>query len=70
MTAKERIDTGSFDERTLLAQQCLRYAEDLVKMYEEERATRRELERIKKRLVAEIADRNRIEEALQKHVAR
>ncbi|MBI5571136.1 MAG: hypothetical protein HY914_14425 [Desulfomonile tiedjei] len=70
MTAEERIDTGSFDERTLLTKQCLRYAEDLVRIYEEERATRRELERVKKRLVAEIADRHRVEEALLKGVAR
>jgi hypothetical protein len=70
MTAENKVDSGCFDERALLTKQCLRYAEDLVRIYEEERATRRELERVKQRLVAEIADRTRMQEALLKQVVR
>jgi len=68
MTAENKVDSRSFDDRALLTKQCLRYAEDLVRMYEEERATRRELERVKKRLVAEIADRTRMQEALLRQI--
>jgi PAS domain S-box-containing protein len=53
------------DEQTLLADQSLRYAQDIVRVYEEEKARRRDLEQSNQQLHKEIAERQRAEEALR-----
>jgi PAS domain S-box-containing protein len=49
----------------LLVQQSLKYADDIAKVYEEEKAKRRELEDANRRLRTEIAERRRAEEAMR-----
>jgi two-component sensor histidine kinase len=49
----------------LLMQQSLRYAEDMARLYEEERVRRKALQRVNERLKAEIETRQRAENALR-----
>lgn len=56
---------NQIDEKALLAHQSLRYAHDIVRVYEEEKARRRELERSNQKLREEIAERKRAEAALR-----
>lgn len=60
-------DTGNdaIDEKALLIRQSLKYAEDIVTVYEEEKAKRQELESANDRLRLEIAERERSQEALR-----
>jgi len=53
------------DEKTLLIRQSLKYAEDIAKVYEEEKEKRRALEEANERLVREVEERKRAEEALK-----
>jgi len=48
-----------------LVQQSLKYAEDIARLYEEERAKRRELEAANEKLCVEVAERKRTEAALR-----
>ncbi len=53
------------DEKELLVRQSLKYAEDIVTVYEEEKTKRQELEAANQRLLQEIGERERSEEALR-----
>lgn len=53
------------DERALLIKQSLKYAEDIAKVYEEEKEKRRDLEIANRQLLKEIEERRRAEEALR-----
>lgn len=53
------------DEKALLIRQSLKYAEDIAKVYEEEKEKRRELEIANARLLTEVEERRRAEEALR-----
>ena len=64
-TERPDIEATHFDEDALLTSQSLRYAEDLVRIYEAERAAREELQRIRQRLKDEIAARCRAEKELR-----
>jgi PAS domain S-box-containing protein len=63
----DTIDTSqdANDEKELLVRQSLKYAEDIVTVYEEEKAKRQELEAANERLRCEIEERERSEEALR-----
>lgn len=58
-------DNDNREEIALLVKQSLRYADDLAKIYEEEKAKRQELERVNERLRLEIDQRRRAEEDLR-----
>jgi PAS domain S-box-containing protein len=58
-------DNDPIDEKALLIRQSLKYAEDIVTVYEEEKAKRQELEETNERLRLEIAERERSQEALR-----
>lgn len=52
-------------EKAMLVSQSLKYAEDIARVYEEEKAKRRELEDLNARLLNEIDERRRAEDALR-----
>lgn len=52
-------------ETELLVRQSLKYAEDIAKVYEEEKAKRKELEAANERLRIEVAERTRCEDAFR-----
>lgn len=53
------------DDPHLLVQQSLKYADDIAKVYEQEKAKRRELEDANRQLRTEITERKRAEEAMR-----
>lgn len=57
-------------EDTMTFEQSLKYAEDIAKIYEEEKAKRKQLENANARLLVEIADRKRAEHLLRRSEAR
>jgi len=65
MQANSQDALDSRLESALLIQQALRYAEDMAKVYEEERGRRRALERANEALQAEIHARRLAEKALR-----
>lgn len=66
MPKEPRSDsTENTEEMALLVKQSLRYADDLAKIYEEEKAKRKELERVNEKLRIEIDQRQRAEEGLR-----
>jgi PAS domain S-box-containing protein len=70
MTDEKLTNPTLADEQTLLVDQSLRYAQDIVRVYEEEKSKRRELELINERLRHEIQERERTDEALRESEAR
>jgi len=66
MAGKKPSENGepSLDEG-ILVRQSLKYAEDIARLYDEERAKRRELEEANQKLLVEVAERKRTEEALR-----
>ncbi len=65
MAQDSRMPTNDIDERTLFIHQSLKYAEDFVTLYEESEAMRKELQRVKVMLAAEIAARRKAETELR-----
>ncbi len=60
----EKSPDEDIDSRLML-EQSLRYAEDIARVYEEEKAKRKQLEMANERLRIEIAERQRAEDALR-----
>lgn len=60
-----KSDAERHHELTLMIKQSLKYAEDIAKVYEEEKAKRKELEQSNRTLRREIAERKRAEDALR-----
>ncbi len=60
-----KTDGEDFAEKAMLVKQSLKYAEDIARIYEEEKAKRRELEVSNEKLRREIAHRIETEKALK-----
>ncbi|MBI5570699.1 MAG: sigma 54-interacting transcriptional regulator [Desulfomonile tiedjei] len=65
MRDKDETNRGQSEQNALLIDQSLRYAQDIVRVYEEEKAKRRQLEEANEQLLHEIAERKRTEQALR-----
>lgn len=70
MTSEDEHTLPNDDEKALWLQQSLKYADDIAKIYEEEKSKRRALERHTEQLRREIAERKRTEQALLESEAR
>jgi PAS domain S-box-containing protein len=70
MTDEKATNPTLPDEQALLVDQSLRYAQDIVRVYEEEKRKRKELEQINEKLRHEIAERERSDAALRESEAR
>jgi len=58
------FDTRVLKEQALTTEQAMRYAEDLTRIYQEEKAKRAELKKANEKLTAEITKRQRVQEEL------
>jgi len=65
MNTETEPDEDQYSQKAMLLEQSLRYAEDIARIYVEERARRRALERANERLIREMAARRRAEKELR-----
>lgn len=65
MADNDKVDTGEMSDKAMLVKQSLKFADDLAKVYEQEKTKRLELEVANARLRQEIAERQIAREALR-----
>jgi len=65
MSKKKEGGKDRYHEKALLIQQSLKYADDIARVYEEEKAKRKELEASNEKLRREVLERKRAEAALK-----